>query len=153
LLGDRRWVMTPEDILRGEHLRHVVKLTNLGRTLAHILDYQVGCTCLKEDVKELPENAQGDFADRRTFDQILPAGESIEITEPVIDVFDFIKRCGEAEINSFKKTAVIHGLVRYRHIFSEDVQEAPFVYVYKASEKRLSRLGAKRSPREVRNNP
>ena len=45
-------------------------------------------------------------------------------------------------VRTFDKTAVIHGSVKYRHMFSTtDDCYADFCYTYKASEQRLVSVG------------
>jgi len=50
-------------------------------------------------------------------------------------------RGDEDAIERFDKTAVIHGEVKYRHMFSTDDCYADFCYSYTVSEHRLSSVG------------
>jgi hypothetical protein len=45
--------LSEEEILKGDHLRHKLKFTNMGRTPAHILRYQITYSCLDKGVTSL----------------------------------------------------------------------------------------------------
>jgi hypothetical protein len=134
--------MSTEEILAGDHLRYKLKLTNMGRTPAQIFGFTIRYSCLEEGVRDLPENAGGTHASSRPFEHLLGGnGQAVEIEEPIVDVGLYIRDDVDA-IKRFEKTAVIHGSVKYRHMFSStDDCYADFCYSYTASEERLSSVG------------
>ncbi len=133
--------LSPEEIRAGYHLRYKLKLTNMGRTPAQLLGFTIRYSCLGEGVRDLPKNAGGKQASSRPFEHLLGgSGEAVEIGEPIVDVGQYIGDDTEA-INRLEKTAVIHGEVKYRHMFSTDDCYADFCYVYTVSEERLSSVG------------
>ena len=103
--------------LAGHHLKYKLKLTNIGRTPAQIFFYSVRYTCLEAGVTDLPENAGGNQSSHRAFEQFLAAGTAVEIADPVVDVGVYM-RGDEDAIEELRKTAVVHGEVKYRHMFS-----------------------------------
>jgi hypothetical protein len=140
VLGDTHVQMSTEEVLAGHHLRYKLKLTNMGRTPAQIFYFTIRYSCLGEGVRDLPENAGGKQASSRPFEHLLGGGQAIEIGEPIVDVGQYM-RGDEDAIERFDKTAVIHGEVKYRHMFSTDDCYADFCYSYTASEHRLSSVG------------
>jgi len=125
-----------------------MKLTNLGRTPAHILRFQIGYSHLAESVRELPEEAQGDLVEARLFDHALAAGDSIEIQEPIIDIFNNQGSTAEqiVAIRELRETLVVHGWVEYQHVFSVDhVERVGFCYSYSPSSRRLNAVARPRS--------
>ena len=146
--SDGSWVwkqrggsLTIPDVLRGKHLQYILKLTNMGRTPAHVLECRINSTLLAEGVRDLPPNSTGDTWQSHEINQFIAGGESAEITEPLLVVADFI----EAEwlaIRGHKKTAVFHGWVKYRHMFSPKEDTAEFCYVYTVSLNRLSSVAS-----------
>ena len=87
----------------------------------------------------------------RSFEHLLAGnGQGIDIEEPVIDVGVYMQG-DEKTIQSLKKTAVIHGSVKYRHMFSTtDDCYADFCYVYTVSEERLTSVGRHTKQRQQR---
>lgn len=137
--------MSDEEILNGDHLKHKLKFTNMGRTPAHILGFQIGYSCLLEGVTDLPEGASGDIVKFHPFDHLLAASASEEVLEPILDVNWYIGSSNSIEviraIKELKRTAVFHGWVRYQHVFSgNDVVEEPFCYCYSHQNMRLNRV-------------
>ncbi len=139
--------LTEEEVLEGEHLKHKLKLTNMGRTPAHILSFQIGYSCLSEGVTDLPEGSSGDLVELKSsqFDHLLAAGASMEVLEPIIDVNWYLDSINSIEIiraiQDSKNTVVFHGWVRYQHVFSSnDFIEEPFCYSYSPSKQRLNKL-------------
>ncbi len=137
--------LSEEEILKGDHLKHKLKLTNMGRTPAHILSFQIGYSCLSEGVTDLPKGTCGDIVEVHPFDHLLAASGSTEILEPIIDVDWYINSSNSIEIiraiRETKNTAVFHGWVRYQHVFSgNDVIEEPFCYSYSPQNMRLNRV-------------
>jgi len=134
------WVaLSDEEILNGVHMRHKLKFTNMGRTPAHILRYQITYSCLDKGVTSL----SGGIVTRQDsgciFDHLLGATDSIEVPE-VVDVnrymFERIKG-----IKDLENTAVFHGFVEYQHVFSDsEVVRVPFCYSYKPSTLGLVRV-------------
>jgi hypothetical protein len=143
----RRWLrrngswLTEEDILRGEHLQHCLKLRNMGKTPAQIISFQISYTCLPELVVDLPPDTKGQLIRTEFFNHFLAGGEAIEITEPPIDVNSFILESYE-RISELESTAVFHGWVQYRHMFSS-IEDwfADFCYVYTPRLKCLTSAG------------
>lgn len=131
--------LTEEEVLNGDHLKHKLKLTNMGRTPAHILRYRLIYSCLDKGVTSL----SGKIAERqdshRIFDHLLGATDSIEVPEMIhIDKYIFSKIKGIKELDN---TAVFHGWVKYQHVFNNsEVVTAPFWYVYKPSTIGLERV-------------
>lgn len=139
--------MSEEEILKGDYLKHKIKFTNMGRTPAHILGFQIGYSCLLEGVTDLPKGHSGDVVEKRGFDHLLTGPGSVEITDPIIDVDQFrrdsIRQIGDSQkIEDARWTLVFHGWVEYLHVFSEEAVRVPFCYVYTPSLKRLSRVPA-----------
>jgi hypothetical protein len=144
-IGGVRQPLIPAEVLRAEHLWHLLKLTNMGRTPAHILSFRIGYSCLPEGVTELPENAIGDPVEEMRFDRLLAAGDALEISEPIVKVQDYFKDDLTA-IYDFKRTAVFYGWVEYQHVFSEsDVLKEPFVYSFSPTNLRLNRVARPRT--------
>jgi hypothetical protein len=111
--------MSPEELLVGLHLRYRLKLTNMGRTPAQILGFTLVYTCLGMGVTDLPESGAGESVLRsyRSFEHLLAGdGLSIEVGE-VVQVDRYMGDDLNA-INKLEKTAVIHGWIKYRHMFS-----------------------------------
>jgi hypothetical protein len=133
--------LSTEDVLAGKHLWYWLKLTNMGKTPAQILGFVIRYSCLAEGLTDLPKDADGDAKSYQEFHYLLGADSpSIEISEP-IDVGRYIQNDLDA-INAFEKTGVIHGWVKYRHMFSTtDDCCADFCYVYTPNLQRLSNVG------------
>jgi len=137
--------LSQEEVLKGDHLKYKLKFTNMGRTPAHILSFQIGYSCLLEDVTDLPEGTSGDLVEAHAFDHLLAASASTEVLEPIIDVNWYINSSDSIEvikaIKDLKRTAVFHGWVRYQHVFSNtDVIEEPFCYSYSPQNMRLNKV-------------
>lgn len=133
---------TTEEALAGQHLLYSLKLTNMGRTPAQILGFEVRYACLPEGITDLPQDGGAEFAEVREFHHLLGAeGNSVEIDDPVIDTRLHMNDSWDA-IRRLEKTAVVHGSVRYRHIFStKDDSYAEFCYAYTVSLNRLRSVG------------
>ena len=80
--------MSPEEILKGRDYDHLLKLTNMGKTPAHILRFQVNYACVHGVPENLPEQPPGELGEVCEADTMLPAGEAKEITEPVVNPRD-----------------------------------------------------------------
>jgi hypothetical protein len=144
--------MSTEEVLAGHHLRYKLKLTNMGRTPAQIFGFTIRYSCLEEGVRDLPDNAGGIQASSRPFEHLLGGdGQAIEIGEPIVDVGQYMRENADA-IKRLEKTAVIHGLVKYRHMFSTDDCYADFCYAYTVSEERLSSVGRHTKQRQQKTN-
>jgi hypothetical protein len=150
IVGDGRVSMSIEEILAGHHLRYRLKLTNMGRTPAQIFGFTIRYSCLGEGIRDLPEDAGGIQASYRSFEQLLGAnGQAVEIREPIVDVGLYISDDVDA-VKRMEKTAVIHGSIKYRHMFSStDDCYADFCYVYTVDEERLSSVGRHTKQRTV----
>jgi len=141
-MGDKPVAMSTNELLAGHHLKYKLKFTNMGRTPAQIFSFTIRYSCLEEGVTDLPENAGGNQASILPFEHLLAGnGEAVEIGEPIVDVGKYIEHDFNA-IKSLKKTGVIHGSVKYRHLFSSEYDcYADFCYSYTVSEERLTSVG------------
>lgn len=143
-VGTRHVLMSEDEILAGHHLRYKLKFTNMGRTPAQIFGFTLVYSCLGEGVTELPESGGGEKVMRSylPFERWLGGdGQGIEIEEPIVDL-DFYMSDDIAAIRELKKTAVIHGWVKYRHMFSTtEAWYSDFCYVYTVSQQRLTSVG------------
>ena len=139
-VGDKPVAMSATELLAGHHLRYRLKLTNMGRTPAQIYWLTIRYNCLKQGETDLPINAEGNHVSIRSFEHLLGDGNAIETGESV-DVGFYIQEEADA-IKALDKTAVIHGTIKYRHMFSTtDDCYADFCYSYKPSEQRLVSVG------------
>ena len=145
---DGRWYrqdhvpLTTEEVLVGSHLLYSLKLTNMGRTPAQILGFEMRYTCLPEGVRDLPTDPSGEAVEYHEFHHLLRGeGNAIEVGLPVVDAGLHMRDSWDA-IRKLEKTAVFHGSVKYRHMFSttED-SHADFCYVYSVQLNRLSSVG------------
>lgn len=155
---DRRWrrqngdYLSPEEILAGKHLFHSLRLTNMGRTPAQILGFEMRYACLPENVRDLPVNAGGEFAETREANLFLGGGDVYEIEEPILDVESCMTNSLRA-IENLEKTAVFFGWVKYRHMFSTtDDCYADFCYCYTVSSHCLSSVSSHTKQRQQRAN-
>jgi hypothetical protein len=147
-VGDGGWAtLSEEEILNGVHMRHKLKLTNMGRTPAHILRYRVSYSCLDKGVTSLPRGRVTSLSrgtveiqdSVRTFDQLLGATDSIEVPE-IVDVNEYLRNQIKG-IKELENTAVFHGWVEYQHVFSDsEVMKVSFCYSYKPSTLGLVRV-------------
>lgn len=131
------------ELVHGYHLRHKMKLTNMGRTPAHILRFQIGYSRLPEWATEVPEGSLGDCVEAREFDHALGGADSIEVLEPVIDIFNNRGSTSDQinAVDELRATLVVHGWVEYQHIFdSENSERVDFCYSYSPSAHRLNRI-------------
>jgi hypothetical protein len=122
--------MSREELLKGKHLVHELKLTNMGRTPAHIFSFYCGQAILEKGERYLEGKRAESGESVIPFDHVLPAGKSVIVDDYSLDVYYYIKDY-EAEIDKLEKTAVFHGYVTYQHVFSEgETEDAPFLYSY-----------------------
>jgi len=134
------WAQLSEnELLNQEHLKHKLKVTNMGKTPAHILSYRLIYSCLDKGVTSL----SGKIAERQDsqhiFDHLLGATDSIEAPE-MIHVDKYISRKIKG-IKELENTAVFHGWVKYQHVFSDsEVVKVSFCYSYKPSTLGLVRV-------------
>ena len=136
--GGRR--LTTEDIVAGKHMAYSLRIKNMGRTPAQILRYQFGYTCLADGVKDLPPNSDGDTAQTGEFKHFLPNGSDPMEILPALDAAIYM-RDYRTEIDELKRTALFHGWVKYRHMFSMDECQSDYCYVYRPSLKTFMRVG------------
>ena len=80
-VGDNWAELNETEILDGYFRMHTLRFTNMGRTPAHILRYQITYSCLGEGVTTLSEGAISEQVSLRTFDHLLGAGNSIEVPD------------------------------------------------------------------------
>jgi hypothetical protein len=124
--------LSEEEVLKGDHLRHKLKFTNMGRTPAHILRYQITYSCLDKGVTSLSGGTVARQDSAYIFDHLLGSTDSIEVPE-IVDVDEYMSERIKG-IKDLENTAVFHGWVEYQHVFSDsEVVRVPFCYSYKPS--------------------
>jgi len=144
-------LMSREEVLKGDHLRHKLKLTNMGRTPAHILEYQIGYS--REVDKMETGYRMVDTVKRPEikFDRLLGGNDSVEIK--VVDVAEYIRDSFSFEaISHSGATGIFSGSVKYQHVFSDtDLVEVPFVYLYVPEAQQLRRVPLSRTKKAKEN--
>ena len=128
-------------------LRHTMKLTNIGRTPAQILRFQIGYSHLPEGITELPGQGIGNLVEAHEFDHPLGGGEAIEIQEPIIDVFHNQGSTVEQvrAINELKATLVVH---EYQHVFDKkNTERVEICYSYSPETRRLNKVARPKQQR------
>lgn len=146
--------LSENEIIRGYHLRHTMKLTNMGRTPAQILRFQIGYSHLPQGVTELPEGSIGDLVEAREFDHALGGAESIEVQEPIIDVFNNQGSTAEQvrAVHEHRATLVVHGWVEYQHVFDwNNTERVDFCYSYSPETRRLNKVACPKQQRTGQN--
>ncbi len=128
------------DILNDEHLKHVLKITNMGRTPAQIIGVQINYSCLGMGVNNLPNEPFINSATARAYDYLLGAGGSVELTELILDVGWYMEGSID-DINKKKRTAIFHGWVKYKNVFSDQPENAKFASIYNESRWSLDKIG------------
>lgn len=127
------------DLLSGEHLKHKLRVTNMGRTPAHVLRFGISYRLLDKGVTTFAGKSVAHQEDTHIFDRLLPAGESADVSD-VVHIHAYItnQRPG---IVKLENSAVFDGWVEYLHIFNNsEVVRAPFRYVFKPSMVGLERV-------------
>jgi hypothetical protein len=145
-IADNWAQLSDEEIMDGYFRMHTLKFTNIGRTPAHILGYQISYSCLGEGVTTLSGEAISKQVSVRTFDRLLGGSSSIVVPEAV-DVDSYMAEYIEG-IRELKNTAVFHGWVGYQHVFSSEILEEPFCYSFKVSEDSLVRIPQRKSDKQ-----
>jgi hypothetical protein len=130
--------MNEEEVLNGDHLRHRLKFTNMGRTPAHVLRYQIGYSrevdTTGTDLRMIDRVKRPEIE----FDRLLGGNDSVEIKE--VDVAEYV-RDSIVAIGDSAATGILSGWVEYQHVFSDtDAVKVPFVYLYQPSTQRLDRV-------------
>jgi hypothetical protein len=116
--------MSTEEVLRGDHLRYKLRFTNMGRTPAFIVKWEIKCVRTR-----LPIELVGFGLPYHS----LAGGASMDIEDDVVDVF--------AYTNETTDLIFFNGSITYRHCFSEsEVVEEPFAYVFNQKAFRLDRV-------------
>jgi hypothetical protein len=128
------WVPLGEDeILAGYYLLHRLRLTNMGRTSASILECEIQHSYLgegKPKVLFVPDSVHA-----------IAGNGFIERTE--VDIHS-MRNDLITEVGDSKKIVEFNGIVRYQHVFSVDKIEAAFFsYIYKPEEGRLRQVQKK----------
>jgi hypothetical protein len=120
-MGSNWAAMSTEEVLRGDHLRHKLRFTNMGRTPAFIIKWEIKCVRTHLPIELV------------TFGQpyrSLAGGASMDIEDEFVDVSSYTKE--GADLTWFK------GSISYRHCFSEsEVIEEPFAYFLNQKSSRL----------------
>jgi hypothetical protein len=127
--------MSPEEILRGDHLLHALKFINMGRTVAHISGYQIhyGFFNWRNGALNIEEIRFDD-----DFDRMVEGSQSCEINE-AIDINKFVSD-PEAEISTWKTRMVVLVSVTYTHVFKDNEPEQDvFRFVYNPKSMTLRR--------------
>jgi hypothetical protein len=94
--------MSPEEVLAGKHLRHKLRLTNVGRTPAVITKYEINCSW--------PEGRPTELVTFGLPYLSLAGAASIDFTGGEISVFEYI--------NGTIGLVLFSGSTAYRHVFS-----------------------------------
>jgi hypothetical protein len=134
-VGTTRVVMSDEEILRGEHLRHGLTFTNMGRTVGQIIGYEIhfGFFDHKQEVLRIEKiRYNGDF------DRML-SGSDTQILDEIIEINEFVNNPA-AGVQTWKNWMVIIVSISYRHIFSgAECEEEVFRFVYDVKSMRMQR--------------
>ena len=139
--GDGWATLSDEEMHDGDHLKHRLKFTNMGRTPAHILSYELRYSCLDKGVTQLSGGSVRNQTTMRPFDRLLAGGG--HTTPPELVDVDNYMRDSITGINKLENTAVFYGWVRYQHVFSKtEIVEEPFRYVYRPSTLGLEKVPA-----------
>lgn len=142
--------MSTEEVTRGEHLVHKLKFTNMGRTPAHILRYQIGYS---RDVDATgAELRMIDTKHSETvFDRLLGGDDSIEVED--IDAYQHIRDSIEA-VGDTEATGIFSGWVEYQHVFSDtEVVKVSFAYLYTPSTMRLVKIPMRKTDKTKKKQP
>lgn len=131
--SDNRWyrfvdetpvAMSNEELAAGDHLQYTLKITNLGKTPAFIVNY---------DVYSLRTNASKELLAFGKPYQFVAGNSSMELE--IINIFEFSKEV-TAEMQGF-----ITITVNYQHVFSKTyVGEEFFVYIFSVERTVLQRV-------------
>jgi hypothetical protein len=135
--------LSKDEIIRGYHLMHNLKMTNMGRTPATILKFSIGHSYMEKDGTDSPTGNVVQGIERPEFDQILGGGASTDVMEVNIKRLrdSLIKEDGDS-----KKPIIFHGSVEYQHVFSEvEVIVVRFRYLYVPSTARLERMSTSKT--------
>ena len=135
--------LSPEEIGAGRHYDHALKLTNMGKTPAHIIRFQINYACLPGKLQNLPEHPRGEPGETFEFDHMVSAGEGVEVVEPRVNTKEHMADSWN-EIHNGEKTAIVYGWVDYRHVFSRGTDpdcRTKLYYEYRPSLRRLSKIG------------
>ena len=119
--------LTADEILKGEHLRHKLRVTNMGRTPAIITGYKVNCFKNKE--KEL-------ISELVTFGQpfhSLGADRALEFSDDVIDVHHYVL--------GYEGAVYFDVTITYQHVFSKtELADDCVAYLYREQPPNLERV-------------
>jgi hypothetical protein len=130
--------LSNEEILNGEHLKHRLKLTNMGRTPATIITFELGHSPLGDEGINGPIGDIVKDIENNEFDRVISGGESIQDT--VIDILQFRNKSIE-KVGDSENCVGFYGLIKYRHVFSSvDIEEVSFRYLYSPVVQKLTRV-------------
>jgi hypothetical protein len=130
--------LSAEEILGGAHLKHKLRLTNMGRTPATILKFELGHSFVEGDGTDLVWEDALKGMELPDTDEVLAASSSTDVME--IDISQLVRNL-IMEIGDSKKSIVFHGSLEYLHVFDDAaIEKARFRYVYTPSAHRLDRL-------------
>jgi hypothetical protein len=138
--------LTEEEVLNGDHLRHKLKFTNMGRTPAHILRYQMGYSREVDQTDAALRMVDSVKRDEIEFDRLLAGNASVEAQD--VDVSQYI-RDSIVAIGDSAAAGILSGSVEYQHVFSDtEVVKTPFVYFYEPSKQGLFRVPLRKTEQD-----
>jgi hypothetical protein len=118
-------------VLKGVHLLHQLKLTNMGGTPATVLSFELEHSTFGTEGINGPRGVLIKDIKNDNFDRVLGPGESIQDTP--IDIFQFIKS-GPDDFVGF------HCRITYRHVFGDDAEEVLLDYTYVPFSQQLAKV-------------
>jgi hypothetical protein len=122
-IGDNWKELSTEQILKGEHLKHRLRITNMGKTPAFITKWTVECV----------ENRRRELVNFGLPYRSLGAGEHLDVWDNLVDV--------HGDIKADYGPVGFEGTVFYLHVFDRTkLKEEPFGYSFNRDTKKLERL-------------
>ncbi len=137
-VGNGWAALTDGEMLDFKHLIHSLKLTNMGRTPATILEFELGHSPLGDQGINGPIGEIVKDMDNKEFDRVIAGGESIQ--ETPININDFVHK-SIIKAGDSDKFVGFYGLIKYQHVFSDiDIVELRFRYIYSPFTQQLTRI-------------
>ena len=129
--------LSDEEIVAGEHRKHRLKVTNMGRTPATILRCQIEYSFVGGSEVKRIEVAGLDLA----------LGGDKSTDRPIIDI-DGLQSSLITEVGDSKKNVDFRGTVEYQTVFdASEVYVALFRYIYESEETWLKRMPQEKTTR------
>ena len=125
------------EILAALNEGYSLRVRKKGQTPAQILGYDLAYSCLPPGVKELPSTPHK-YIVAEDCNAFLVDDEPIEICSSLIPSGYMLPDL--SEINDFRKTAVFHGKVRYRHMFSAEECTTEYGYEWTVAKQWLTQV-------------